>query len=335
MSLIKSPTVVRSVIPDGVHDEMVSRLYNLRFREPASLDMFSIGFEPVDPEMGGSLVAEFPGGMAWRIRMDQKILPSSVVAAEVDKRSVARSAEVGRAIGKKERAEIKEDVLIELTPKALVRTTANVLCLHLAAENVIIMNTTSSKMVDACASALAAAIPGLGEMVIMNKSGMRRALGKKLLQILQDPDCGAFGEFQPCDEVVLADEEKRKITIKMSNLQIARDGIKEALTSGFTVRSMGLSHEGLDFRVTDDLQLRSLCFPIDPDAEENMWPAQVALEAQQVLRTLRELWDLFAEEEAEDQGVEVTPEAARGIEKGDELKRAERSDEFTHEGVAA
>lgn len=310
MSLIKSPTVIRAVIPDGVHEEMVGRLFKYRFKAPASLDMYSFGFEPVDPEMGLGLVAEFPGGLAWRIRMDEKILPSSVVAAEVDQRVVARSNLIGRPIGKKERAEIKEDVLSDLTPKALVRTTANVLCLYLTAEQTLILNTTSSKMVDSCCTGLIAAIPGLGEMAIMNKPGVRRALGKKLLQFLREPDCGVFGEFQPCDEVVLADEEKRKITIKMSNLQIARDGIREALTSGFTVRSMGMSHEGLDFRATDDLQLRSLCFPIDPDAEENTWPAQAALEAQQTIRTLRDLWSLFAEEEAEDQGVAIAPAGA-------------------------
>ena len=67
----------------------------------------------------------------------------------------------------------------------------------------------------------------------------------------------AFGEFEPSGDAALAND-KRRLTVKMSSLQTAKEGLQEAIAKGFEVTSMGFSHidTGVEFRLTekDNLQ---------------------------------------------------------------------------------
>lgn len=72
--LIKAATVYVADIPidaDTLHNHLAEK----PFTECLQMQTRSVGFVP--PSEGCSLVAEFPGGIAFRVRIDEKIIPGS------------------------------------------------------------------------------------------------------------------------------------------------------------------------------------------------------------------------------------------------------------------
>lgn len=290
MNAIKSAIVYRAEIPvdpTALHNHLTEE----HFTPPLSTELVSSGF--VAPSEGCSLVAEFPGGLAFRVRIDEKILPASVVKAEVQKvvDSIMRTQD--RKPGKKERAEIKENVMIDLAQRALVRTTASITCFYHAETKTLIVPTTSKRIADVCTSLLVKAV-GSVKTETLNISGVKHGLTTRLKQYLDDVGGDAFGDFSPCDEVALQDTQNRKVAVKMAYLPNARQALEEALCAGFSVTSMGFHYKGIDFRLTYDFRLRGIHMPETCESEETTWESETAAQVEAVVAIVSHLIELLS-----------------------------------------
>jgi len=290
---IKAAIVYKAEIPTDttiLHNHLAEK----EFQPPMPMELVSRGFVPVDETEHGCLLAvAFPGGLAFRLRIDEKILPASVVNAEVAKAIEIIRHNEGRKPGKKERYEIKDAVLAALAQRALVRTTASITCYYHTESGYLIIPTTSKKIADACTSMLIRAV-GSVKTETIHVSDVKHGLTTRLKQYLDDEDCGAFGSFQPCDEAALADTMKRKISVKMNYLHMAREGLTVALTQGFNVTSMGFYWNGVDFRLTEEFRLRGIEHPSDPGAEDVTWASEAAIQTKAVADIVNELVELLS-----------------------------------------
>lgn len=287
--LIKSATVYRAELPSA--EALAENLEASPFVELEPSHLRSVGF--VDPSESG-LVTEFPGGLAFRVRIDEKVIPGSVVAKHVARETAKRADEYGRKPGKKERAEIKEEAFIVLAQTAFARTHA-ITCFYEQATGFLIVPTTSKRLTDTIVSALVQAV-GSVKTETINVSNVKHGLTTRLKSWLADDD-GAFGPFAPCGEAALQ-QDSRKITVKMGELLAAKSALDEALAGGFTVNALGFTYKGdTEFRLTHDFRLKGIEFSHPPTDEDDLFVAEAAIEVRAVSEILTELCDMLAYED--------------------------------------
>lgn len=291
--LIKSATIFNAELPSA--EALEEHFAADAFVEPLSTQAMSIGFVP--REDFGNLVEVFPGGIAFTVRVDQKILPGSIVKSEVNKVAKQREADTGRKVGKKERGEIKLGVTEALLVHALVRTTL-VTCYHHTKLNYLIVPLTNKVLAGKIISLLVNSVNSVKTTTI-NVSDVKGGLTTRLKNWLGG-DEDAFAGLYPGNEVQL-EQDDRKVTVRMSNLTKAGGALKEALASSFTVKSLGLWFEGgLALKLTDSFQLRGIAneILIPEDPEDDTFAAQAALEVNELAEAITFLCEMFGYQEA-------------------------------------
>lgn len=300
MKLIKAAIVYKATIPTNIF-ALHEHLLEFPFAECLDLQMRSAGFVPPHEEDGPALVREFPGGFAFRVRIDDKIIPAQAVKAEIDKRVKAIKENEGRKPGKKELADIKGQVMLDLCRRALVKTTASLTCFYDTASGYLIVPTSSKKIADVCTSLLVQAV-GSVKTETLRVANVKHGLTTRMKSWLDDNE-DAFGAFQPCDDVAMA-AEGRKIYAKMSDLQQARKGLTEALAKGFDVESIGFHFTGVDFRLSSDFHLKGVSFAEHeiPEEEENLWAADAAMQVKKVVCVVDELAAMLTYKDAAEEG---------------------------------
>lgn len=285
--LIKSAIVYNAVLPS--EDSLREHLASSQFVEPMSLQSSSIGFVP--REGADSLVEGFPGGLSFTVRIDQKIVPGSVVNAELVKRIKSLELSTGRKPGKKERAELKLDIQAELNQRALIRTML-ITCFHHTASNMLIIPTTNKKLASSIVGELVNAV-GSVKTTTIHVSNVKQGLTTRLKAWL-DGDEDSFSGLQPRDEVAL-EQDSRRVTVKVGELMATQQGLNEALCSGFQVKALGFMFSaGTALKLTDDFHLRAVSFAHPPvEGDDDLFAAEAALEVQEIADVVTFLCEMF------------------------------------------
>ncbi len=117
-AIIYVATAALNFTPDRLKTALAER----KSRPCGDLEVSTSGFTAVHSD-GSELVVECADGMLIRERYCERILPAPVVSEQVMARVSQIEAERGAPVYGKDRSSIKEDVLRELIPKALIRTT--------------------------------------------------------------------------------------------------------------------------------------------------------------------------------------------------------------------
>ncbi len=309
--IIKSATVYKAdfgMDATALHNKLADHY----FQECTPTQLRSVGFLP--PSESCSMTAEFKGGFAFRVRVDEKQIPASVINQKVNEAAERIKELDNRTPGKKERAEIKDEVLMELAKQAFPRT-AIITCFYQQTTGYLIVPTTSQKLADIITTALVKAA-GSVKTETIHISDVKHGLTTRLKEWAQGKE-GAFGVFEPCAAAALQQGD-RKISITMGSLNEAYQAIKEALASSFQVTSMGFTHYGdTEFRLTHDFKLKSIEFAHTDTEEEDgddvpSFYAQATLEVDAVSAVITDLIDMIGhgkEEAAQDE--EPTGEPAK------------------------
>lgn len=296
MSLIKQAIVFKAEIPTDIV-AIDKHLQEQAFTELLQAQANTAGFVPVTDEHG--LVAPFHGGLAFRVRYDEKIVPASVIRDELAKQVALIEKETGRKPGKKEKAAIREVVIYDLTCRALSRTVASITCFYHAESGYLIVPTTNKRLADICVTKLILAV-GSVKTETIHVSNVKHGLTTRLKNWLGDQsgefsDGEGFDGFEPCDQVAMAGDEKRQVTVKMTSLDSAEGGIKEAMSKGLEVTSLGLRHDGNDFRLSHDFRLRGIKFPVtDDEGEGPTWESVATLQVEAVRQIIAQLCEMLS-----------------------------------------
>jgi len=285
--LIKAAIVYKAELPAVEHLE--THLQENPFTELMSLQLRSVGFTAFD---SGLYTSPFPGGVAFKVRIDEKIIPSSAIEREF-KRMVAETQRLtGRKPGKKECKEIKRAALLSLAPQAFPRT-AEITVFYEYSTQYLLVPTTSKKLSDMITSALVHAVASMKTTTI-NVSGIKKGLTARMTKWLAN-DSEAFGQFNPTGDAALAND-KRRLTVKMAGLMAAKEGLQEAIGKGFEVTSLGFTHidTGVEFRLTDAFHFKGIAFVHDGgESQDDAFTADAAIEVAELSKVVTELCDMM------------------------------------------
>lgn len=258
----------------------------------------------------GSMVADLFGvGLAFAFRIDEKIVPGSVLNSKTKEAIEKVERLEGRKVGRKERKEIKEAVRLDLIARALVRTSILV-CYYNPDKKLLIVPTTSKKVGDIITGKLIKAI-GSVEFSTIVIDDIKLGLTTRLRSWL-DGDKAAFDEFSPAGFVQLerkADSEERiSFDLRDGIAEGVTDSIIQALDVGFSVKTLELwsaQDFGVAFRVTSDFAFKGIKIGQDPDHEgeyidaEHQFRFESSIELMSMKSVLTDFCDLMGYKEPE------------------------------------
>ena len=252
---LSSATIYRSMFPLTATIETIEAAMKEREYAPcaASQDR-SVGWIPPRGEANGALLEAVAGQWIAKLMIETKAVPASVVRRKLDERCAEIEKTTGRKPGKKERKELKEDVLTALMPMAFPKMSAIDVWID-PVRNVIVLNTPSQSKADDVATQLVRAIDGLA------LSRFNTAMEPSLAMASWLTDGEAPGEFELGRDAELASTDESKAKVQYTNHPLDIEEVVEHIEKGMRPTKLGLTWDDrVSFVLTEGMTLRSMTF---------------------------------------------------------------------------
>lgn len=238
-----------------VATRLESALADHPLRECGPLELYTTGFLPPTGIAGDPLTLTVGSCQLLVFARNDKLLPAGVVNAALRARVRAIEAEQDRRVGGRERKRLKEDVLLELLPRAFVQTSRTAAYID-TTNQWLVVDTASRTVAESVLTALRDALGSFPAVPLAPDVPTRLQLTAWLADI-DLPAQLALGE-----ECELRDPASASGAIAACRRQdMAAEEVKEHLRSGKQVSRLGLAFDDrLYFVLCDDLTIRKLRF---------------------------------------------------------------------------
>jgi len=238
---------------DTSAEELHETLQEKAFKPCQGLDTHRIGWTSPLGKHGESLVHATNGRLMLCMRREDRLLPASVVREAVEEKAEEIEAREGREVGRKEKNRIKEEVFVDLLPRAFTRSQRSYAYIDPLNHWIIVDCTTASK----------------AEEIL---SLLRESLGSLKLRPLavnQAPGAvmtGWVSSSAPAD-LLIADECELKEpvekggVIRIRGVDLSSDEVQQHLKSGKMVSRLAIEwQERIACVLGDDLSVKRLKF---------------------------------------------------------------------------
>lgn len=259
-------------------------------------DASKIGFvTPIDGQP--ALTLQVGNVIAIVMREDDKILPPSVVRAEVER----RISEIEKQQGEKpKRKQVKEDVTIELLAKAFVKTTLTRAWLDFEA-GLLVIDTASKSRADCLVYTLKRCFDPDADPKIRRwkTNGSPIHYFTEWMQSGESP-----AQFDIDDRALITDEDGGKIRITRQNI-VASD-VRRLVENGRACEELAITHRGkLSFVLSHNLVMRHIEHIGIGDDDNHDEDALLVLNAHAVREVFSALNDVMGGLSCEDEKVQA------------------------------
>lgn len=248
---IKNVLTYKAALPH--HEALAEHLKEQVHTPIGDLEYSKSGFE-VNP-ITEKLVSPFSGGLSFRFRFDEKIIPAAVIKQEVDNRAASVEQDTGKPANRKLRAAIKNSVIEEMLPVALVRTTIINAWYHTQSQRLFVA-TASEKLANALMSKVIKAV-GSVKTETTHVCNVKHGLTTRMQAHIMDNE-QAFGGFLFGDGVWMSRGHEKINYQGVEDFQQCEE-VAHKLGSGFEVDAVKMSWEGhIDFKLTGNFQFKQI-----------------------------------------------------------------------------
>lgn len=236
--------------PETLHEQLLVRAA----KSCGSLEPTSFGWQPPLGRGAELLTHAVNGCIMICARREERLLPSSVVRELLDEKVVSIEEAEGRKVRRKEREEIKDELIHDLLPRAFVKSSHHYAYID-TEQNWLVVDASSSKRAEELVSLL------------------RETLGTlpaKPLEVAQSPASimtawlnGSLpsAEFLVQDECELRDTVEEGGIIRCKRQDLEGDELRIHLEAGKQVVKLALEWgERLGFVLCDDMSIKRLKF---------------------------------------------------------------------------
>ena len=300
MKLIKNAIVYRASLPDA--KALAMHLAEKPFTPVLESHQSSCGFiqHPTTKE----LVSQFPGGYAFRMRLDAKPISKRAIDLATWEKVQAQQEELGRELVREEVDAIKV-ALVEEAVKTTLPERAELDAYYHIESRTLLVPTTSKDMASRMLFMLIEAC-GAVETSTIHVSNIKGGLTTRLQDYFGNDNSEAFDGFKLGDSVVMKGSQGRA-SFDLDNLDHARAGLLEALKAEMQAERLELCHaDTVNFKLTKDFHLRGISFIADESAEEvdiedatELWQHHAGMQVLLLVATMQALCDLFGYQEKE------------------------------------
>jgi len=213
------------------------------------------GWVPPLGKHGDQLVHSANGYHLIALRKEEKILPGPVVKEAVEERAEAIEVEQGRKVRKKEKEEIKEQVMLEMLPQAFSR---NRRCFAYLApqDGVLVVDAGSAKQAEDLASTLRKSLGSLPVRPPAVEQAPAFTFTGWLNESIDHPATIVLGS-----ECELKDPSEDGGVVRCKGLDLKADEIRNHLEAGMQVTKLALTwDDNISFVLDEELGIRRLKF---------------------------------------------------------------------------
>lgn len=238
---------------DSTPEGLAELLEPLTFQPCGKLDPVRYGWVPPLGRHGSQLVHACNGNIMVCAKRQEKILPAAVIKEQLDERVANLAAEEGRHIGRKERDSLKDEVIFDLLPRALAKSTLDFAYIA-PQEKLVYVNSASSKRAEELLSGLREA---LGSLSAVPVTAVNPPVACMTEWLREHTLPARFTLGEECE--LQAPKDGRVIRCK--NQDLTADEILSHIHSGMVVNKLALTwNEAIHFVLDDQLAIKRLKF---------------------------------------------------------------------------
>ncbi len=202
---------------------------------------------------GQMLMHETDGRLMICLRREDKVLPASLVRELVEEKAFEIEQEAGRPVGRKERADIKDQLMQELLPRALIKASHTYAYID-PKSSWLIVNAASAKKSEELIMLLRKTLGTLNVVLPQTNISPESAMTHWLLSDENLPE-----GFDVEDEVELRAAGETTSVIRCKHVDLGAAEIRAHVSSGKRVHRMAMNwQEKLSFVLHDDLSIRRI-----------------------------------------------------------------------------
>lgn len=234
-------------------DELEKALSDLKFTPCGTLDISKMGWTSALGHNSEAFCHASSGNILMRLKKEEKILPASVIKDLLEEKIANIEKAEGRQVKKKEKDQIKEDIIHSLLPQAF--TKASFVNGYIdTANNLLVINTSSKGKADDFMSMLRKAIGTLPVEPIRKDGTIEVLLTHWLRTSLPQ-------EFELEMEAELKHPEEGGAIVKLKQQDLTADEVTRHLETGKQVTKLALMwQERLTFVLADDISCKRVKF---------------------------------------------------------------------------
>lgn len=236
-------------------EELEATLASKAFEPVNRRQLLSYGWAPPMGDDSEQLAHASSGFILLKARREERILPSSVIAEHMAERIQKLEKTLERKVKGKEKLEIRDNVVMELTPQAFTKSSYEQI-LIMPKQGLLIIDNASAKKVDQCTSLLREALGSLPITPVQTEIGQAGLFTRWLKGTRDLPKDLTMG-----DECVLQDEDNIAGTVRCNKQDLTSDEIRALSTTGKHVQRLALTlNETVNFVLDDEFVFSKIKF---------------------------------------------------------------------------
>lgn len=222
------------------------------FRPCGSQEAATLGWvSPIDVN-SDTLAHELTGSVMLCARREERLLPSTVVNEALNEKVTALEEKETRRVGRKEKAELREDIVQQLLPKAFVRSQRTYAMVD-KMQGWILVDASSANKAESIISLLRESLGSLPVRPVEVKIAPAHVLTEWLGQPARHAD------FTLLDQCELRDTGEDGGVVRCSKVDLESDDIQAHIQSGRQVEKLRMEwDERLAFTLESDLALKRI-----------------------------------------------------------------------------
>lgn len=262
------------------------------FQAVSGLALFSEGFANAVP-FSDDLIFSTQNSDKISLKTEERILPAAAVKDLLEDKIADIQAKTARTVGRKEKQRIKEELINELLPKTLSKSSrTNLYLLPKSGLCLLLVDNANDNRASKAVSRLREA---LGDLFVFLPSTVKSPEQLMTDWLLSGECAGGFDLDDSCEMKSLADETGT--TVRIAKADLTSDEVVQHIKSGKTVTQLGLTwQDKIAFVLSNDLSIKRIRFldMVQEEAENDSDDLPALTAATQLLAT-QTLADMFDE----------------------------------------
>lgn len=294
-------------------EELDQKLAEKPFTGCGSQDMVSLGWVSPLGQEDSPLVHAGNGCMMLCLQRQEKVLPGAVVNEFVQEKIAEIKEQEGRNVGRKEKTDIKEQMIFELLPRAFTRSRKLFAYID-TRQQLLIINSSSTKAAEEFIVTLRDTIDTVPVIPLKPHNDASQCMTSWL--------SGSDGptQFAIGGECELQDRSDTAAVVKCKNLDLQGSEIKSHIENGMMVKKLELNWTGgIEFIADENLTIKRLRFDdlimdqlqdVNTESAADQFDADFTLMTAEFERFIPALLDAFGGPEAEAESSRQNAETA-------------------------